>query len=313
MKILTADDDASSRAILTSALKSFGHEVVETNDGIEAWSQYRLHNFQLIVSDWMMPELDGVEFCRRVRSEPKAKYTYIILLTSLEGKQKYLEGMEAGADDFINKPFDRDTLAARIRVAERILGLQAEVKQLEGLLPICSYCKKIKDDDNHWQNMESYISRRTEANFSHGICPDCYQKYMVPQLQQYEKAKQTEIPMAIDIIKRSQFFLLVLDEDADEAKALSDGGVITSETLQLVQHFARVVIVNLKTDKTLVRVRRSGNAKTVLSGAITDPETRDAVKRQVNNCGLAGSVWADINPPKREAAGDGGVTDGGHR
>lgn len=190
MKILTADDDASSRAILTKALTSFGHEVVQTCDGSEAWSQYILHNFQLVISDWMMPELTGVELCKRIRTEPKSKYTYIILLTSLEGKQKYLEGMEAGADDFINKPFDRETLAARVRVAERILGLQAEVKQLEGLLPICAYCKKIKDDENQWQQMERYISRRTEANFSHGICPDCYEKHMVPQLQQLRNARK---------------------------------------------------------------------------------------------------------------------------
>jgi len=137
-----------------------------------------------------MPNMDGAELCRRVRSNPQAKYTYVILLTSLEGKEKYLEGMEAGADDFINKPFDRDTLAARIRVAERILALQDEVKQLEGLLPICAYCKKIKDDENHWQHMETYISHRTEANFSHGICPECYQKHMVPQLEQLRNARR---------------------------------------------------------------------------------------------------------------------------
>jgi len=190
MKILTADDDAVSRKVLSAALRSFGHEVVETRDGAEAWVQYRQHHFRLIISDWMMPNMDGAELCRRVRSNPQAKYTYVILLTSLEGKEKYLEGMEAGADDFINKPFDRDTLAARIRVAERILALQDDVQQLDGLLPICAYCKKIKDDENHWQHMETYISHRTEANFSHGICPECYQKHMVPQLEQLRNARR---------------------------------------------------------------------------------------------------------------------------
>ncbi|MBX2989636.1 MAG: response regulator [Bacteroidetes bacterium] len=189
MKILTADDDAGSRAILSRVLKSLGHDVVETKDGNEGWGTYRVGNFQLVISDWMMPGMNGIEFCKLVRQDTRPKYTYIILLTSLEGKEKYLEGMEAGADDFISKPFDRDTLAARLRVAERILSLQAEVKQLEGLLPICAYCKKIKDDENHWQHMESYISRRTEANFSHGICPECYQKHMVPQLQELRKIR----------------------------------------------------------------------------------------------------------------------------
>ncbi len=188
MKILTADDDTVSRKVLSAALRSFGHEVVETHDGLEAWKLYSQCQFRLIISDWMMPNMTGVELCHRVRSDQRTKYTYVILLTSLEGKEKYLEGMEAGADDFINKPFDRETLAARIRVAERILALQDEVKQLEGLLPICAYCKKIKDDDNRWQHMETYISHRTEANFSHGICPECYQKHMVPQLEQLRKA-----------------------------------------------------------------------------------------------------------------------------
>jgi DNA-binding response OmpR family regulator len=188
MRILTADDDAVSRKVLSAALRSFGHEVIETQDGLEAWRTYCRNHVRLIISDWVMPNMTGVDLCRRVRSELRAKYTYVILLTSFEGKEKYLEGMEAGADDFITKPFDRDTLAARIHVAERILALQDEVKQLEGLLPICSYCKKIKDDDNKWQHMETYISHRTEANFSHGICPECYQKHTVPQLEQLRKA-----------------------------------------------------------------------------------------------------------------------------
>ena len=190
MKILTTDDDEVARKVLTRTLKVLGHEVVETKDGHEAWAEYRLHHFNLIVSDWLMPGMDGIELTKLVRSENRQKYTYIIMLTSLEGKGRYLEGMEAGADDFINKPFDKETLAARLHVAERILNLQAEVKQLEGLLPICAYCKKIKDDGNQWQHMESYISRRTEANFSHGICPECYEKHMLPQLQMLRKSRQ---------------------------------------------------------------------------------------------------------------------------
>jgi hypothetical protein len=128
-------------------------------------------------------------------------------------------------------------------------------------------------------------------------------------VQQYEKAKTSEIPLAIDIMRRSQFFLLVLDEDAEEARAMSDGGVITPETLQLVRHFARVFIVDLRSGKTIVRLRRNGTGETVLSGAIADPETRDAVTRQVNNCALARSVWNDIAPPvRRDVRADGGAT-----
>ena len=190
MNILTVDDDAGTRKVLTKTLQSLGHEVVETQDGREALLEFRLHHFNLLISDWVMPGFDGLELTRHIRRENRSKYTYIIMLTSLEGKGRYLEGMQAGADDFINKPFDKDTLAARLRVAERILNLQQEVKQLEGLLPICSYCKKIKDDEQRWQQMETYISKRTEANFSHGICPECYTKHMLPQLEELRNGKK---------------------------------------------------------------------------------------------------------------------------
>ncbi len=114
--------------------------------------------------------------------------------------------------------------------------------------------------------------------------------------QQYDKAKREEIPLAIDIVKRSQFFMLVLDEDVDEARAVSDGGVVTNESLQLVAHPARVVLVNLKSGATLARLRRTGSADVITTGAILDPETQDAMKRQVNNCSLAQQVWAALKP-----------------
>jgi len=122
---------------------------------------------QLIITDWMMPKVDGLDLCRMIRSHVQEKYAYVIFLTALTGKKYYYEGMEAGADDFLNKPVDMDELTARLRVAERILSLHTEVAQLEGLLPICSYCKKIRDEKDTWQPIEGYISTRTEATFSH--------------------------------------------------------------------------------------------------------------------------------------------------
>ena len=92
--------------------------------------------------------------------------------------------MAAGADDFVTKPLDRAELHARLRVAERVLGLQQEVKQLEGLLPICSYCKRIRDEGDRWSQVEEYVSRRTEAQFTHGICPECYDRRVLPQIEQ---------------------------------------------------------------------------------------------------------------------------------
>jgi len=102
----------------------------------------------------------------------------LILLTAVEGKAGYLEGMQAGADDFITKPFDKEMLAARLSVAARILKLQSQVKHLAGLLPICSLCKKVRDDQNYWHQVESYIAEHTDATFTHSYCPDCFKKLM---------------------------------------------------------------------------------------------------------------------------------------
>ncbi len=140
MKILIAEDNLTSRLVLSATLKKFGHEVTATSDGQQAWDALEKEHFSLLISDWMMPEVDGLELCRRIRAKNSQGYTYIILLTALSGKTSYLDGMDAGADDFITKPFDEDQLVARLRVAERILGLheklqtQAMFDGLTGLL-----------------------------------------------------------------------------------------------------------------------------------------------------------------------------------
>ena len=173
MNILIADDDPTSRIVLSATLKKLGHQVTVTKGGAEALAMFDKAEVPVLISDMLMPDVDGLELCRRVRALDRPKYTYIILLASVGGKSGYLEGMKAGADDFINKPFDEEQLAARLGVAERILGLQTQVKQLAGLLPICSHCKKVRDDQNYWQQVESYIAKRTDAKFTHSYCPDC--------------------------------------------------------------------------------------------------------------------------------------------
>lgn len=128
MKILIADDDEITRRLLDSALTNLGHDVGEASNGREAWNAWEEGEFPFIISDWMMPDLDGLDFCRRIRAARRRDYTYIVLLTSRTGKADYLEAMSAGADDFITKPFQKDALAARVRVAERILGLHAKLR-----------------------------------------------------------------------------------------------------------------------------------------------------------------------------------------
>ena len=122
MKILIAEDDTTSRLLFSATLRKLGHTVTAVEDGRKAWEAWRQNDYSLLISDWMMPHIDGLQLCRMVRAEPTLQYTYIILLTAMDSKGSYLEGMDAGADDFITKPLDEEHLAARLRVAERILG-----------------------------------------------------------------------------------------------------------------------------------------------------------------------------------------------
>ncbi|HEY8995245.1 MAG TPA: response regulator [Lacunisphaera sp.] len=184
MKILIVDDDSTTRLVLGATLGSLGHEVVTASDGTAAWSIVRKQAVEVVLTDWNMPGMDGLELCRKIRAEPGAKYTYVILLTVFDGRDYFLKGMEAGADDFITKPWDEQQLAARLRVAERLLHLQSEVTVLSGLLPICSYCKSVRDDQNYWQQLDAYVSTRTDARFSHSICPKCYKEKVLPQFEQ---------------------------------------------------------------------------------------------------------------------------------
>ena len=182
MRVLAVEDDPVTRRILVAVLEQLGHAVLPAVDGQAAWEQFQLEPVDAVITDWMMPRMDGLELTRRIRAEGRDRYTYVLMLTALNGRDRYLDGMQAGADDFLVKPLDREELHARLRVAARVLGLQKEVRQLEGLLPICAYCKKIRDEHEHWCQVEEYVAHRTEATFSHGICPDCYERHLRPQL-----------------------------------------------------------------------------------------------------------------------------------
>jgi sigma-B regulation protein RsbU (phosphoserine phosphatase) len=197
MRILIAEDDPVSRSALTTILGRWGYDVSAVNDGAAAWDRLRAPDApRLSILDWMMPEIDGLEVCRLVRALDREDPTYIIMLTARAAKEDMVAGLHGGADDYLTKPFDRDELRARLHVGQRMVELQRRLSQrvrdleeafgnirlLQGLLPICCYCKKIRDDRNYWQSVEAYISRHTEAKFSHGICPECYEGVVKPQL-----------------------------------------------------------------------------------------------------------------------------------
>ena len=208
LPVLIAEDDPASRRLLEATLRRWGHEVMVTADGDEAWGALQRPDAPSVaILDWMMPRLDGVEICRRVRAQGSPTPPYVILLTANTRRADVVAGLEAGADDYIGKPFDHDELRARLIVAMRVVDLRrrlaervqelesalGRVKQLHGLLPICAYCKKIRDDQNYWQRVEEYVSAHSDAQFSHGICPQCYEQVLAPQLRAMRDAR-TERP-----------------------------------------------------------------------------------------------------------------------
>jgi phosphoserine phosphatase RsbU/P len=191
MRALVADDDVVTAALLRSTLQRWNLDVTVAHDGEAAWDALeRDPSISLVVLDWSMPRLDGLEVCRRIRSTSAREHLHVLLLTAREGAAHVVNALDAGADDYLSKPFDPEVFRARVQVGVRILRLKerladrvadleaalASVKQLRGLLPICSYCKQVRGDDNYWEQVEKYLADHSDLRFSHGICPACYHK-----------------------------------------------------------------------------------------------------------------------------------------
>jgi len=194
MKILIAEDDPVASKVLRLTLEQAGHETIVVANGAAAWEKILSHPVSVVVSDWMMPELDGLQLCRRIRELMDRDYTYFILLTANHaGRDNLTLAMDAGIDDFLQKPLDRDAIWMRLRVAERILAFNRQVRQLGELLPICAYCKKIRDDGTYWKQFESYIQEHTGSNFSHGVCPECFEQ----QLQELDVRKNVRPALTV--------------------------------------------------------------------------------------------------------------------
>lgn len=190
MRVLIADDDAALRYGLQVQLERWGYEPVACDDGTAARAVLSGGAPPpLAILDWSMPGADGVTLCGEIRRSSALSTMYVILLTAHDAPDRIVEGLTGGADEYVVKPFDWDVLRARLKTGARIASLQqslsqrvrelqdalAVVKQLSGLLPICSYCKKIRRDDNYWQQLETYLSEHSEAEFSHGVCPECFE------------------------------------------------------------------------------------------------------------------------------------------
>ncbi|GJM45501.1 MAG: hypothetical protein DHS20C21_23430 [Gemmatimonadota bacterium] len=208
MRILIAEDDPTSRDLLAAFVHRWGHDPVITRDGPEAlqalWSE---GSPRIAIVDWMMPGLEGPEVVRRIRAAEAQREVrcpiYFILLTAKDRPSDVVHAFDAGANDYVKKPFQKDELRARVQVGIRMHELQdaldervrdleealAKVDTLQGLLPICSYCKKIRDDQNYWTDVESYIEAVSDAEFSHGVCPGCFAKHMQPRLDELRQER----------------------------------------------------------------------------------------------------------------------------
>jgi DNA-binding response OmpR family regulator len=193
MRVLLAEDDPISRCMLQVALSEWGYQPLAVADGTRAWEVLQGEGApKLAILDWGMPGLDGLEVCRRVRACPTEEPTYVLLLTGRDATADIVAGLEAGANDYVTKPFDREELRARLQVGRQVVELQqrlavrvreleaalAQVRLLRRLLPICSYCKRVRNDHNYWEQVEQYFGDHSEVRFSHGICPSCLEREM---------------------------------------------------------------------------------------------------------------------------------------
>jgi DNA-binding response OmpR family regulator len=188
MRILIAEDESVSRLALQRAVGRWGYEGIAVDRGTLAWELLRQPDGpRLALLDWEIPEITGPELCLKLRQLAPEQPHYLILLTARDHPDDIAAGLKSGANDYLTKPFQPVELEARLSVARRTLELQshladrvreleqalAQVKQLRGMLPICAWCKKVRDDQNYWLQVEEYLSQHTEVIFSHGICPAC--------------------------------------------------------------------------------------------------------------------------------------------
>jgi sigma-B regulation protein RsbU (phosphoserine phosphatase) len=191
-RVLVAEDESVTRLLLTSTLTRYGYDVVAVEDGAQAWDILEGPCPPgLAVLDWSMPGLDGPQICERIRARNSGSYTYLLLVTARSSKSDVVAGLSAGADDFISKPVDPEEIRARLRVGERVLKLEqslaeqinrlqeekAHVQELQGMIPICMHCKRIRSQEQIWERVETYIEQRSDAKFSHALCQDCLEKH----------------------------------------------------------------------------------------------------------------------------------------
>ena len=190
-RILIAEDHYVSRHLLERNLTNWGFEVTTAENGVEAMEVLESpESPPIAILDWMMPEMDGLEVCVRIRKRTELPYVYLLLLTAKSQKEEVAAGLDAGADDYVIKPFDPDELRARLKVGQRVVNLERmlagkisdlesallDVDEMRALLPICTCCKSVRDDRDYWDQLDQYMHTHAGTAFSHSVCPDCLKK-----------------------------------------------------------------------------------------------------------------------------------------
>jgi DNA-binding response OmpR family regulator len=204
LQVLVADDEPVSRTVVGAMLKKAGYPVVFAPDGDQAWQRLSGEDPPSIaLLDWEMPGIQGPDVVERLRAVQTSTPTYVILLTSRDTSADIVRGLRAGADDYVTKPANEDELIARVSVGARVVTLQlaladrvrsleealANVKALQTLLPMCAYCKSVRNDQNYWEKVETYFQQHSNVSFTHSYCPNCYERFVKPELEALESAK----------------------------------------------------------------------------------------------------------------------------
>jgi DNA-binding response OmpR family regulator len=207
MTVLIAEDDRTSRCLLVTVLGKAGYDVVETDNGAAALDVLLQPTApRVAILDWMMPNLDGLEVVRRVRAAGAALQPYLMMLTSKSAPESIVAALDAGANDYVLKPFNAAELRARVEVGRRLVEAQGallekneqlqralrEINTLRGIIPICASCKRIRDDQGYWNQIESYIREHSLATFTHGICPECSQRLYPDLIHAEQNGNQGE-------------------------------------------------------------------------------------------------------------------------
>ncbi len=181
--ILVIDDQPTNLKVLLALLKENGFGVRIAENGERGLQVLRYHRPDIILLDVMMPGMDGFATCRRIKENPETASIPVIFMTALDSVEDKVAGFEAGGVDYITKPFQQIEVLARLRTHLEMLRQRqeleealAEIRTLSGIIPICSCCKRIRDEEGYWQQVEQYIANHSEAQFSHALCRSCADK-----------------------------------------------------------------------------------------------------------------------------------------